>query len=162
MTVCWIVIEMMFLFFFFKLPTVNDYVKSQYEQHVESNQQQQQQLRDSENSSNANNGTDEVKEKLVTSVEEQSCGDEASIVASSLSEQERTPLLTNDSMKDMSRYSSSQSKTQSIQKPPEEIEKNSVPVPKGFLRKAYWMLCGHRSSMFTIKIIFLFIRISST
>ena len=142
MTVCWIVIEIMFLFFFFKLPTVTDYVKSQYEQHVERSQQQQQQLRDSENSSNANNGTDEVKKKLVTSVEEQSCGDEASIVASSLAEQERTPLLTNDSMKDMSRYSSSQSTAQSIQKSPEEAKKDSVPVPKGFLHKAYWMLCG--------------------
>jgi len=125
----------MFLFFFFKLPTVTDYVKSQYEQHVERQQQH------CENSNNLNNETDEVKENVVISVEEQSCG-EVSVVGSSLAEQEKTPLLTNDSMKDVSRYSSSHSMTQSIQKSPEDFEKNSVPVPEGLLRKAYWMLFG--------------------
>jgi len=121
----------MFLFFFFKLPTATEYVKSQYEQHLEQQQQR-------ENSNNLNNETDEVKENQVTSVEEQSCGDEVSVVCSSLAEQEKTPLLTNDSMKDVSHYSSSHSMTQSIQKSPEDI----VPVPKGLLRKAYWMLFG--------------------
>jgi len=99
MTVCWIIIELMFLLFFFKLPTVADYVKSQYEQHVERSQQQH------ENSNNMSN--DEVKESLVTSVEEQN-----DVVGSSLAEQEKAPLLSNDSMKDVSRYSSSQSTAQ--------------------------------------------------
>jgi len=133
MTVCWIIIELMFLLFFFKLPTVADYVKSQYQQHVERSQQQQQQQ-------NENSNNDEVKESLVTSINEQS--DEASVVGSSLAEQEKVPLLSNDNMKDVSHYSSSQSIAQSTQKSLEDIEKNSVPIPEGLLRKAYWMLFG--------------------
>ena len=139
MTVCWTIIELMFLFLFFKLPTVTDNVKSQYEQHLERSQQQ----KHSESS-----GTTEVEEKSVTSAEgERDAGDETSLVSSSIAEQEKTPLLTNDSMKDVSRYSTSQSITQSIQKSPEDTEKHSVAEPEGFLQKAYWTLYGQQCTI---------------
>ena len=145
MTVCWTIIELMFLFLFFKLPTVTDNVKSQYEQHLECSHQQ----KHSESSGTTSNGNaNEVEEKSVTSAEgERDAGDETSLVSSSIAEQEKTPLLTNDSMKDVSRYSTSQSIAQSIQKSPEDTEKHSVAEPEGFLQKAYWTLYGQQCTI---------------
>ena len=131
MTIVWLVLELMFLFLFFELPPVNDFVKSQYEQHIERTQQQ---------TANLNSTDHSIEEKSIASVdvdvnsEERICSDEDSVV-----KQEKAPLLVNDSMKDVSRYSSMD---QSTQKPPEDSERDSVPSPEGFLSKAYWMLSG--------------------
>jgi len=139
MTVVWLILELMFLFLFFQLPPVNDFVKSQYEQHIERTQQRK-------------TSTDHiVEEKSISSIdvnaEEHSYSDNDSIV-----KQEKTPLLVNDSMKDACHYSSSHSTAQSTQKSPEDVEKDSVPAPKGFLSKAYWMLSGEKKYIHKILI----------
>ena len=132
MTLVWLILELMFLFLFFQLPPVNDFVKSQYEHHIEHTQWQTA----SQNSTNHS-----IEEKSIASVnEEHNCSDK-----DSSAKQEKAPLLMNDSMKDLSYYSSSQSTAQSIQKSPEDIKKDSVPAPEGFLSKAYWMLYGEES-----------------
>ena len=134
MTLVWLILELMFLFLFFQLPPVNDFVKSQYEQHIERTQQR---------TANQNSTDHSIEEKSVASVdnnvnsEEHSCSDK-----DSSAKQEKAPLLVNDGMKDVSHYSSSQSTAQSVQKSPEDAEKDSVPAPEGFLPKTYWMLSG--------------------
>jgi len=136
MTVVWLILELMFLFLFFQLPPMNDFVKSKYEQHIERTQQQ---------TANQNSTDHSIEEKSISSVdvnantEEHSCGED------SIVKQEKTPLLVNDSMKDVSHYSNSHSMNQSTQKSPEDVEKDYVPAPKGFLSKAYWMLSGEKN-----------------
>jgi len=127
----WLILELMFLFLFFELPPVNDFVKSQYEQHIERTQQQ---------TANLNSTDHNIEEISIASVDVNVNSEERSFSDNdSVAKQEKAPLLVNDSMKDVSRYSSM---TQSTQKSPEDAEKDSVPSPEGFLSKAYWMLFG--------------------
>ena len=123
------------MFLFFQLPPVNDFVKSQYGQHIEHTQQQM---------ANQNSTDHSIEEKSIASVdinvnsEEHSCSDK-----DSSAKQEKTPLLVNDGMKDVSHHSSSQS---TVLKSPENAEKDSVPAPEGFLPKTYWMLSGEEKA----------------
>lgn len=118
MTVIWIILELIFLFFFFELPLVDDTVKSKYEQYVEYKRQQQQ----------VQNSSGEVDEKCSNvnqNVEEQNSNCDPSL---SVSEQEKSPLLRNDSMKDM-------------QTPPTSHRSVTQP-PLNFIQRAYWLLNG--------------------
>ena len=85
MTLVWLILELMFLFLFFQLPPVNDFVKSQYEQHIERTQQR---------TANRNSTDHSIEEKSIASVdinvnsEEHSCSDK-----DLLAKQEKAPLL---------------------------------------------------------------------
>ena len=119
MTVIWIILEVIFLFCFFKLPLVDDTVKSKYEEYLEYKSRQQQQ--------GQNDEQQEVDKKDVNV--NQSVNEQSSIVDPSLSVatgQEKMPLLPNDSMKDL----------------PAASHNNITLPPQNFCRRIFWLSNG--------------------
>ena len=126
MTVIWIVLELIFLFFFFELPLVDDTVKSKYEEYLEHKQRQQQ----VQNSGSERNKVDEKQSNEKQSNVNQSIEEENSNCDPSLStsEQERMSLLMNSDMEDM-------------QTPPANHGDVTAP-PLNFIQRAYWLSNG--------------------
>ena len=116
MTVIWIILEVIFLFFFFELPAVDDTVKSKYEEYLEYKHRQQQ----VQNSSDKQSGADK---KDVNVVKEQNPNSDAS---PSASVQEKMPLLSNDSMQDV----------------PAASNRNITLPSQNVFQRAYWLLNG--------------------
>ena len=116
MTVIWIILEIIFLFFFFELPAVDDTVKSKYEEYLE-NKHRQQQIQNSSDKQNEADKQDVVVDK------EQSSNSDPSLSASV---QEKMPLLSNDSMKDV----------------PPASDTNVILPSQNCLQRAYWLLNG--------------------
>ena len=116
MAVIWTTLEVIFLFFFFELPPVDDFIKSKHDEHLEHNQIQ---------NSGCDNKQNEVDEKHNQDVEEESLNCDGLV---SISEQENTPLLKTDCMNDI--------------QIPETTRKSVTPPSQSFIRKAYWLLNG--------------------
>ena len=116
----WTALELIFLFFFFELPTVDDFVKSKYEEYLEYSQQVQNAIA----TDNKQNDVDKKYDKgNQNNVEEQN-----SSCDPSLSEQEKMPLLPSDStMKDIQASATNCVNTTSSQ---------------SLLRRAQWLLNG--------------------
>lgn len=114
MAVIWIVLELIFLFFFFELPPIDDTVKSKYEEYLEHSQQTQSSGVDKERNENPVN--DDIKERHPSHD-----------TSMSTSEQEKLPLLTNESMKDI------QAQT---------ADHQTTPQPKKIIQRVYWLLSG--------------------
>lgn len=121
MTVIWIVLELIFLFFFFELPLVDDTVKSKYEEYLEHKQRQQQ----VQNSGSEQNKVDEKQSNVNQNIEEENSNCDPSL---STSEQERMSLLMNSDMEDM-------------QTPPANHGDVTVPT-LNFIQRAYWLSNG--------------------
>lgn len=122
MTVIWVILELIFLFFFFELSPVDDFVKSKYEEHLERSYQQQQVQNSSDDKQN------EADEKCVNTsqnIEEQNSNCDASLSAC---EQEQLPLLTSDRMKDIQASATS--------------HRSITPPPQNFIKRSYWLLNG--------------------
>lgn len=120
MAVIWTILELIFLFFFFELPLVDDMVKSKYEEHLEHSHQQQPQ--------DASDKQSEVDAKHCTvnssDIEEQSSNCDPLV---SISKQEQTPLLTDATMKDM---------------PTTGSHRNATLPPLSLIQRIYWLLNG--------------------
>ena len=117
MTVIWTVLELIFLFFFFELPLVDDTVKSKYEQYLEHKHRQQQ----VQTSSDERNEVDEKCSNVNQNNEEQSSNCDFPLPTS---EQEKVPLVTS-----------------SMQIPPGSHGSATKP-PRNFIQRAYWLLNG--------------------
>jgi len=118
MTVVWTTLELIFLFFFFELPPVDDFVKSKYEEHLEKSYQQQQ--AQNSNEDKQNEMPDKKCVNTSQTVESSNCDD--SLPAC---EQEKQPLLTNDGMRDI-----------------QTLADDVTPPPQKFIKKPYWLLNG--------------------
>lgn len=119
MAVIWTILELIFLFFFFELPPVDDFVKSKYEEYLEHSQRVQ------NNSDNKQIEEDKKLNKVNQNVEQNSNCDSSM----SASEQEKMALLPSDgSMKD----------TQALVASHGSI----IPPPQNFLKRVYWFLIG--------------------
>lgn len=109
----WTALELIFLFFFFKLPPVDNFIKSKYEQHLEHSQQVQ------------NSG--HVKQNEVDKKYDKVNGQYSKCDPSlSTSEEEKAPLLTSGANND-------------IQVPTMMVTPLSS---KSFLQRGYWLLNG--------------------
>ena len=117
MAVIWIILELIFLFFFFELPLVDDTVKSKYEQYLEHKQRQQQ----VQASSDEQNEVNEKCSNVNQNVAEQSSNYDPLLSAT---EEEKVPLVIG-----------------SMQTPPESHESVTKP-PRNFIQRAYWLLNG--------------------
>ena len=115
----WTILEVIFLFFFFKLPPVDDFIKSKYDEHLEHNQIQSSES-DKQNEAGKQGG-DEVNQN----VEEQLSNCDASV---SISDHENAPLLRTHCMN-------------GVQKP-ETSHKSVTPPSQSFMRKFHWLLDG--------------------
>ena len=119
MAVIWTTLEVIFLFFFFELPPVDDFIKSKYDEHLEHDQ-----IHNS-GSDNKQNGADKKHDKANQNVEGESLNCDGSV---SISEQENTPLLRSDCMNDI--------------QIPETTHRSITPPSQKFTRRAYWLLNG--------------------
>ena len=118
MAVIWTTLEIIFLFFFFELPPVDDFIKSKYDEHLEHDQIQ------NSSSDNKQNGVDKKHNTADQNVEENlNCDGSVSI-----SEQENTPLLRSDRVNDI--------------QIPAATHRSVTPSSQNFIRRAYWLLNG--------------------
>ena len=114
----WTTLELIFLFFFFELPPVDDFIKSKYEKHLEHNKQA------TDSSDNKEDqGDQEHNDDVNQNIEAQS----SNCDGSSSTSEEHTPLLTSGSMKDIQTQTASHT--------------NFTP-PKKFLKRARWLFNG--------------------
>ena len=121
MTVIGVIQCLLFLFFFFELPPVDDNTtKSKYEKYLEHNHQQQQienssdKLHVNDNYSNINQNAREQRPNCDPLL--------------SASDQEKLPLMADDDIKDMPT--------------PTEVHRNVAPQSLNFIKRVYWLLNG--------------------
>ena len=114
----WTILELIFLFLFFELPPVDDFIKPKYEGHLEHSEQV------TDSSDDKENQVDQKHNDAVNqSIEAQNSNCDGSLSAS----EEHTPLLTTGSMKD-------------IQTPAEG--RTNVTSPKKLIKRARWLFNG--------------------
>ena len=115
----WTTLELIFLFFFFELPPVDDFIKSKYEEHLEHSKL----ATDSSDDKDHDQGDQEHSDDVNQSIEAQS----SNCDGSSSTSEEHTPLLTSGSMKDIQTQTASHT--------------NFTP-PKKFIKRARWLFNG--------------------